>query len=83
MEPRPMETIESRVNEIVAEQLGLAADEVLPDASLTGDLGADTLDMIELVMAVEEEFDLEIAEEEAESLRCVADIVAFVSARMQ
>ncbi|MFA4972271.1 MAG: acyl carrier protein [bacterium] len=78
-----MESIESRVGEIVAEQLGLAADEVAPDASFTGDLGADTLDMIELVMAVEEEFDLEITDEEAEALRCVADVVAFLSARMQ
>jgi len=78
-----MESVESRVGEIVAEQLGLAADEVLSDASFTQDLGADTLDMIELTMAFEEEFDLEIADEEAETLRCVRDVVDFVSSRAQ
>ena len=78
-----MENTAGRVNEIVAEQLGLAADEVPEGATFSGDLGADTLDMVELVMAFEEEFDLEITDEEAESLRSVQDVVNFVSGRMQ
>ena len=78
-----MESIESRVNEIVAEQLGLADDEIPSNAVFSGDLGADTLDMVELVMAFEEEFDIEIADDEAESLATVRDVVEFVSGRMQ
>jgi len=78
-----MESIESRVNEIVAEQLGLADDEIPSDAVFFGDLGADTLDMVELMMAFEEEFDIEIADGEAESLATVHDVVEFVSGRMQ
>jgi len=78
-----MEDIARRVNEIVSEQLGLAADEVPEDAAFSGDLGADTLDMVELVMAFEEEFGLEIDDEEAESLATVQDVIDFVSKRMQ
>jgi len=78
-----MESIESRVNEIVAEQLGLANDEIPSDAAFSGDLGADTLDIVELTMAFEEEFDIDIADDEAESLATVRDVVKFVSGRMQ
>ncbi|MBN1282693.1 MAG: acyl carrier protein [Proteobacteria bacterium] len=78
-----MESAENRVKEIVAEQLGLAADEIPADASFSSDLGADTLDMIELIMALEEEFDIEITDGEAESIRCVQDAVDFLSARLQ
>jgi acyl carrier protein len=78
-----MEDIARRVNEIVAEQLGLAADEIPEDAAFSQDLGADTLDMVELVMAFEEEFGLEVDDEEAESLITVQDVIDFVSKRIQ
>lgn len=77
------ETTESRVREIVAEQLGLNAEEINLDASLTADLGADALDLVELMMALEEEFDLEIGDEEAEGLRTVQDVIDFMGQRVQ
>ncbi len=77
------ETTESRVREIVAEQLGLNAEEISLDAALTADLGADALDLVELVMALEEEFDLEIGDEEAEGLRTVQEIIDFMGQRVQ
>ena len=63
-----MSTIEDRVKKIVVEQLGVAEDQVTPDASFVDDLGADSLDTVELVMALEEEFDTEIPDDEAERL---------------
>ena len=66
-----MASTEERVKEIIVEQLGVDAKEVNPEASFVNDLGADSLDTVELVMALEEEFDLEIADEEAEKLDTV------------
>jgi len=70
--------VEAKVKEIVCEQLGVSEDEVSPDASFIEDLGAGSLDIVELVMALEEEYDLEISDEEAEKIRTVGDVVAFI-----
>ena len=71
-------TIEQRVKEIIVEQLGVNADQVTPDAKLIEDLGADSLDAVELVMALEEEFGNEIPDAEAEKLQSVGDIIKYV-----
>ena len=67
-----------RVKEIVVEQLGVDPDEVTNDASFVDDLGADSLDLVELVMALEEEFDLEIPDEDAEKITNVGDAVKYI-----
>ena len=71
-------TIEQRVKEIIVEQLGVNADQVTPDAKLIEDLGADSLDAVELVMALEEEFGNEIPDAEAEKLQSVGDIIKYI-----
>lgn len=73
--------VETKVREIIAEQLGLGVDDVAPEASLSGDLGADVLDLTELVMAFEEEFEVEIDDEDAEKLKTVGDVVQYLSRR--
>ena len=77
---KPMSTIEDRVKKIVVEQLGVAEDQVTPDASFVDDLGADSLDTVELVMALEEEFDTEIPDDEAEKITTVKQAIEFVKA---
>ena len=72
-------SIEERVRKIVCEQLGVSDDEVKVDASFVDDLGADSLDTVELVMALEEEFDLEIADEEAEKISTVQEAVNYIN----
>jgi acyl carrier protein len=72
--------IATKVREKIAEQLGVAADEVMPDSSFIEDLGADSLDIVEMVMALEEEFGIEISDEDAEKIRTVKDVVAFIEA---
>ena len=72
-------SIEERVRKIVCEQLGVSVDEVKVDASFVDDLGADSLDTVELVMALEEEFDLEIADEEAEKISTVQEAVNYIN----
>lgn len=67
-----------KIREILVEQLGVSEDEVTMDASLMDDLGADSLDLVELVMAMEQEFDVEIPDEDAEKIRTVGDAVNFV-----
>ena len=69
---------EDKVKEIIAEQLGVDASEVTPEANFIDDLGADSLDIVELVMAFEEEFDLEIPDEDAENIRRVQDAVKYI-----
>lgn len=71
-----------RIREIVAGQLGVEADEVVAEASILDDLGADSLDVVELVMALEEEFDIEVPDEDVEGMRTVADVEAYVSTRV-
>ncbi len=72
------EDIQAKVAEIIVEQLGVSADQVKPEAKMIEDLGADSLDAVELVMAVEEEFEIEVPDEEAEKLISVSDIIAHV-----
>ncbi|MDB4618342.1 MAG: acyl carrier protein [Akkermansiaceae bacterium] len=72
------ENIQEKVTEIIVEQLGVSADQVKPESKMIEDLGADSLDAVELVMAVEEEFDIEVPDEEAEKLASVGDIIAHV-----
>jgi acyl carrier protein len=66
------------VKEVVAEQLGVNLDEIKEDSKFADDLGADSLDVVELVMALEEKFDIEIPDESAESIATVADAVKFI-----
>ena len=73
-----MSSIAKQVKDIICEQLGVDAADVVDDASFVDDLGADSLDLVELIMAMEEAFDVEIADEEAEKLRTVKDAVAYV-----
>lgn len=72
-------SVEERVKSIIVEQLGVEADEVTPEASFVEDLGADSLDTVELIMAFEEEFGVEISDEDAEKIRRVKDAVEYVS----
>ena len=74
---KPM-AIEDRVKKIIAEQLGVDEDEVVPEASFVEDLGADSLDTVELVMALEEGFGLEIPDEEAEKITTVKDAIKYI-----
>ena len=72
-------SIENKVNSIIAEQLGVGLDEVTKEASFTDDLGADSLDIVELVMAFEEAFDIEIPDEDAENISRVEDAVGYIT----
>ena len=76
-----MENIEQRVKKIVAEQLGVKADEIKNDASFVDDLGADSLDTVELVMALEEEFETEIPDEDAEKITTVQQAIDYIVSR--
>lgn len=73
-----MSDIKEKVKSIIVEQLGVEADKVTDKAQFIEDLGADSLDTVELVMAFEENFDIEVPDEEAEKLRSVADVVAYI-----
>lgn len=73
-----MSTIESRVKQVVAEQLGLREDEVSLEAHFSDDLGADSLDVVELVMALEEEFEVEVPDEEAHALTNVKATIEYI-----
>ena len=72
-------SVDAKVKSIIVEQLGVDADEVTDSASFTDDLGGDSLDIVELVMAFEEEFNIEIPDEEAEKIGTVAEAVAYIS----
>ena len=73
-----MEFDEKKIKEMMAEQLGVAESQITNDAKFIDDLGADSLDVVELVMQLEEEFDVEIADEEAENIVTVGDAVSFI-----
>ena len=75
-----MENIEQRVKKIIAEQLGVSEGEIKAESSFVDDLGADSLDTVELVMALEEEFETEIPDEEAEKITTVQQAISYVSA---
>ncbi|RMD88201.1 MAG: acyl carrier protein [Candidatus Dadabacteria bacterium] len=70
--------IAERVKAIIVEQLGVSADEVTPEASLIEDLGADSLDIVELIMALEEEYEIDIADENAEKIQTVQDVISYL-----
>ena len=72
-------SIEDTVKKIVSDQLGKSTDEIKSDSSFVDDLGADSLDTVELVMALEEEFDLEIADEDAEKISTVNEAVEYIN----
>ena len=71
-------SVEERVKKIIVEQLGVNADEVATESAFVEDLGADSLDTVELVMAFEEEFDLEIPDEDAEKIATVGDAIRYI-----
>ncbi len=78
-----MSDIEQRVKKIVAEQLGVAEDEIKLESSFVDDLGADSLDTVELVMALEDEFEIEIPDEQAEKITTVQQAVDYATANIQ
>ena len=78
-----MSTIESRVKKIVVEQLGVKEEDLKPDASFVEDLGADSLDTVELVMALEEEFETEIPDEKAEKITTIKDAIDYIESNLE
>ena len=78
MRPMSSEEVYDKVKEIIVEQLGVAETAITPDASFIDDLGADSLDIVELIMALEEEFDLEIPDDDAEKVVTVNDVVEYI-----
>jgi acyl carrier protein len=77
-----MANLEAKVKDIIAEELGVEREKLTKEASFMEDLGADSLDTVELVMAFEKEFDLDIPDEEAEKLRTVGDALTYLHQRM-
>ncbi len=73
--------VEKRVKEIIVEQLGVNESEVTPEAKFVDDLGADSLDLVELVMALEEEYNTEISDEDAEKIQTVGDAIKYIQSR--
>jgi len=76
-------SLERRVQEIIVEQLGVSAEEAVPEASFIDDLGADSLDIVELVMAMEEEFDVEIPDEDAEKIQTIGAAVQYLRDKLE
>ncbi len=77
-----MADIEQRVREIIADQLGEPVENVTPEKDFVHDLGADSLDVVELVMALEEEFGIEIPEEDAEKIKTVGDAINYIKQKL-
>ncbi len=73
--------VQDRIREIVSQQLGVDAAELLPEASILDDLGADSLDVVELVMALEEAFDIEVPDADVETMRTLGDVERYVAER--
>ncbi|MBS2029550.1 MAG: acyl carrier protein [Deltaproteobacteria bacterium] len=71
--------VEQKVKSIIAEQLGVGEDEIKPESNFIDDLGADSLDIVELVMAMEEEFEVEIPDDEAENIKTVGDAINYIN----
>ena len=72
-------SVEEKVKKIIAEKLSVDLEEVVPEASFVDDLGADSLDLVELIMSMEEEFDTDISDEDAEQITTVKDAIAYVT----
>ncbi|MDO4945427.1 MAG: acyl carrier protein [Ruminococcus sp.] len=72
-----------KIREIIVDQLDVEEDKVVPEASIQDDLGADSLDVVDLVMSIEESFDIEIPDEEVENIKTVGDIVKFIEAKTE
>ena len=77
------DSIQEKVKNIIVDQLGVNEEQVTPEAKFIEDLGADSLDTVELVMAIEEEFDTEIADEEAEKLTSVCEVIAYIESKSE
>jgi len=75
-------SVEEKVKNIIVEQLGVDMEAVTPEASFIDDLGADSLDIVELVMTMEEEFDLEIPDEDAEKIKSVNDVINYIKTKV-
>lgn len=73
-----VENVQERVKNIIVEQLGVEADQVKPEAQFVNDLGADSLDTVELIMALEEEFDIEIPDDKAEKIKTVGEAISYI-----
>jgi acyl carrier protein len=83
VEEIPMASVDEKVKHIIVEQLGVDEDEVKAEASFVDDLGADSLDVVELVMALEEEFELEISDEDAEKLVTVQKAIEYIQTNVK
>ena len=77
-----MEEVQSKLKEIVMDRLNAEEDQIKPEASLVEDLGADSLDIVELIMGIEEEFDIEIPDEDAEKLTTVGEAMEYVKTKL-
>ncbi|MBU1055733.1 MAG: acyl carrier protein [Proteobacteria bacterium] len=74
-------SVEDKVKKIIVDKLGVDLSDVVPEASFVNDLGADSLDLVELIMTMEEEFEMEISDDDAETLVTVKDVIDFISSR--
>jgi acyl carrier protein len=75
-------SVDKRIKEIIVEQLGVNENEVTPEAKFVDDLGADSLDLVELVMALEEEYNMEISDEDAEKILTVGDVIEYIQSHV-
>ena len=74
--------VEERVSQLIVDQLGVSVEEIKPEVSFLDDLGADSLDIVELVMAMEEEFDIEIPDDDAEKIQTIGDAFAYIKEKV-
>ncbi len=79
----PLEALEEKVTDLIVEQLGVSKEEAVMNASFIDDLGADSLDIVELVMTLEETFDIEIPDDDAEKMQTIADAVGYLKTRVE